>query len=702
MSDVKKEIKFNKSMTSDKRDENFAYLRKNILPIKSEGLYPSKDFVDIDPDVEIPSNSVCLDILGSDKTPFQIKGIFYNSDTGETAFRNLYGGGTDNSSLPSGVFYSASAFGSDGVYVLGRNDSVYKLSHTTGSTTVVGTIAGNPASGGVGGWDGKYYWWANNNGIYQQLPNASGTEIMTTVGQTILKMAFLNDQMILVYKSGTDIGILFWDKLDTLKFDKRVIVKNSTYLGLGVVDGTLILTRSVGNSANPKEYAGEIVVAGYDGENFRTLNSIRAGRRDVRNPSEESGQNCDTGSEVMLFSVDDNSITDRNEDLGQNYIYKVKKDGSIEAQYLPVPRGTVTRAHLVRVFYDFTLYAMNSSVSGSTSKIYSNREISTNFSDYENYNNTEYITPFLTNAFNYHKLDGFSVTFEKMFKNTSSATTPPTVSPDTIIVSNLLFTTLTLGWTKATDEVTAQNLLEYSVYKSTTSNINTVADIIANGTKILDWTADVNTFNATGLTDNTDHYFNILVRDTAGNMSKYGIIMAHTYVTSLMTSWVSPTANGIAKWYGEDMNQFTTPANAYAEDGIFAVADNSSEQTFNTYSGFGASLVPLGATVVGIQVRSVMKSNYTGTTFSISLTKEIDNSGGVTDIATQSNKIGKALTLTSAEYIYETPVSLWGTTFTAAEINGTFGLIARGNTTGGSPGYTYSIDNLQVRIFYTI
>lgn len=93
----------------------------------------------------------------------------------------------------------------------------------------------------------------------------------------------------------------------------------------------------------------------------------------------------------------------------------------------------------------------------------------------------------------------------------------PTVSNGNIAVSNVTETSLSLNWSKATDNYSLQSALEYKVVRSTTNNISTASDALSNGTQIQDWIADINSIAVSNLTHNTTHYFQVIVRDEAGN-----------------------------------------------------------------------------------------------------------------------------------------------------------------------------------------
>ncbi|WP_240422192.1 fibronectin type III domain-containing protein, partial [Paenibacillus periandrae] len=99
--------------------------------------------------------------------------------------------------------------------------------------------------------------------------------------------------------------------------------------------------------------------------------------------------------------------------------------------------------------------------------------------------------------------------------------TSPVVSVGTISTSALTSTGVTLNWAKATDTVSAQGALQYQVYRSSSNNLNTVANIEANGTALGSYTADIGTYSVTGLTESTTYYFNVIVKDEAGNKTAY-------------------------------------------------------------------------------------------------------------------------------------------------------------------------------------
>jgi len=95
--------------------------------------------------------------------------------------------------------------------------------------------------------------------------------------------------------------------------------------------------------------------------------------------------------------------------------------------------------------------------------------------------------------------------------------TPPVPgNSGTITTSNVGTTSLTLNWTKATDNFTPQSGLQYEVLLSVNSG-----GTPDNTQVIQTFTADIATFTATGLASGTAYFFNVIVKDAEGNKTVY-------------------------------------------------------------------------------------------------------------------------------------------------------------------------------------
>lgn len=687
-------------MTADKRNADFAYLRKQVFESRTKGLYPAVNFIRENPDDLLTTDNIA-DVLGS-KEPtgeggnYKIKVIIERD--GDILFRNLGSNSSSNTTL-SDVNYECGVFGNDGVHICVDNDQIYKVQHVNSNTTSIGETTG--AFPDIAGFDGLYYWWLSSNEIYKQTDSDDPVLAFNNLGVTPRFVDFLNDQMVIFYQIAGGVGVLFWDKSDEDLFDKRIFVPNCKLIAGGVVNGRLMLVTGVGNSSNTKEQNGEIVISGYDGEKFVRMNSIRAGQRDAQY---EANTGVGIGANVMFFSVSDNT-NDAQPDLYQNYLYKVKNDGSIEVATLPDDE-LYGAARIVRVFYNFTLYATNGS--GSTApRVYTNEATSTEYNHYEDYTDeTVYITNFLTNSYNRHKLDGISISFEKLFENYDL---PPVVSSGEISSSSLLYNEVTLSWSSASDDWETEDELEYAVYMSLSDNITSADDIAANGTLVQDWTAGLNTLNVTGLTELTQYYFNVVVRDNGGNVAVYTPLSVTTPEYTLSTAWASPGSNGSYYPAGlaGTLTDWTNPGNAASSDDSSATCSGGNAYRRKWYN-FGFA-VPTGATIKGIEVK--IEGKYTANPgagnlkLGANIYKDavVDGADSVKWAGIITRQMPSSGGLTNADAVYTRGGygDLWSTTWTPAEVNATnFGFSVNGNT-GSLPTTTdYSMDQLQCRIIY--
>lgn len=90
-----------------------------------------------------------------------------------------------------------------------------------------------------------------------------------------------------------------------------------------------------------------------------------------------------------------------------------------------------------------------------------------------------------------------------------------------------------LSWTQAVDNVSVQSYLEYKIVQSELNNIDTVENAETNGTLVQDWVSNTANVSVTELTSKITYYFNVLVRDLAGNINIY------------TTNSETPSTNGV-------------------------------------------------------------------------------------------------------------------------------------------------------------
>ncbi|MDI4648581.1 InlB B-repeat-containing protein [Cohnella hashimotonis] len=99
--------------------------------------------------------------------------------------------------------------------------------------------------------------------------------------------------------------------------------------------------------------------------------------------------------------------------------------------------------------------------------------------------------------------------------------TAPALTSGTISASDVTTNSATLAWTKATDNMSGQADLQYRVYRSFKNNLQTVADIESKGIAVNAYTANADSLPLTGLLDGMPYYFNVIVKDKAGNKTAY-------------------------------------------------------------------------------------------------------------------------------------------------------------------------------------
>lgn len=113
-------------------------------------------------------------------------------------------------------------------------------------------------------------------------------------------------------------------------------------------------------------------------------------------------------------------------------------------------------------------------------------------------------------------------------------------------------------WTAATDNMTAAANLQYKVVYSLSNNIATLTDAETNGTAFGDWSTNVTSATITGLTASTGYYFNVIVKDTAGNKATYMSVTATTAGAPSGGGGDTPTGSAVVEINGEKQDAGTT------------------------------------------------------------------------------------------------------------------------------------------------
>ncbi|MDH5680820.1 MAG: hypothetical protein OEZ36_04475, partial [Spirochaetota bacterium] len=152
---------------------------------------------------------------------------------------------------------------------------------------------------------------------------------------------------------------------------------------------------------------------------------------------------------------------------------------------------------------------------------------------------------------------------------TSTDGTPPSVGGGgTISSASVTGTSLTLNWTTATDNGTAAASLMYYVYQSGANDIDTVANAEGNGTLLnAGGTANIATFNVTGLTGGTTYWFNVVVLDGLNNKASYtSFSVTTTAAGPTYSSTINVGANGISRAANVVVDDAAHGRNIYVTD----------------------------------------------------------------------------------------------------------------------------------------
>lgn len=113
----------------------------------------------------------------------------------------------------------------------------------------------------------------------------------------------------------------------------------------------------------------------------------------------------------------------------------------------------------------------------------------------------------------------------------------PDSSPDVVaptpgeagaLSKNLATDAVKISWSAASDAGTPPSSLQYLVYRSTTNNVGNVVDIKANGLAVGSFAANIADLTEKGLTPNSTYFYNVIVKDAAGNESAYEATSATT------------------------------------------------------------------------------------------------------------------------------------------------------------------------------
>ncbi|MEC4749602.1 N,N-dimethylformamidase beta subunit family domain-containing protein [Methylomicrobium sp. Wu6] len=270
---------------------------------------------------------------------------------------------------------------------------------------------------------------------------------------------------------------------------------------------------------------------------------------------------------------------------------------------------------------------------------------------------------------------------------TVSNTVP--LAPSALTATAASSTQINLSWT---DNATNEN--GFKIERCQGAGCSTFAQIATLGSNI---TAYADT---TGLTPNTSYSYRMVAYNGIGN-SAYS--NAATAVTPNVTGFLSPSSN-LAVLLNGDSNGFeTTPANAYANDTLFAVDTNSGINTSTSCTNSGKDKhlyynynfnIPSGAVIKGIEVRlDALVDSTTGTP---KMCVQFSWDGGLTWTATQNTT---TLATSEATYVLGSATDTWGRAWTVTNFsNANFRV--RVINVASNTSRDFSLDWIAVKVTY--
>jgi subtilisin family serine protease len=173
---------------------------------------------------------------------------------------------------------------------------------------------------------------------------------------------------------------------------------------------------------------------------------------------------------------------------------------------------------------------------------------------------------------------------------------------------------------------------------------------------------------------------------------------------TLTTGWLSPSANAAVTSQAGDNNGYEVgAANAYADDNLYAVDNNSGTNTSTSctsnrkdrhrFQNYGISL-PAGAVIQGIEVQ--LNAKVDSTTGSPRFCVQLSWDGGATWTATKSTA---TLSTAEAAYVLGGVADSWGRTWSVGE-TGNANFRVRITDVAGSTARDFSLDWAAVRVSY--
>jgi len=146
---------------------------------------------------------------------------------------------------------------------------------------------------------------------------------------------------------------------------------------------------------------------------------------------------------------------------------------------------------------------------------------------------------------NYAAYNSIPVTVEDM-------TAPEPGRNGNLAITDIGQDCLRLLWGNGSDNVTADESIQYRVYVSLEGNIDELENFFENGEPLNEWTTGVSELLATELVPGKTYYFNVALRDAGGNLAVYKLISVFLPDESIYMFATGTTSGNIGGREGAD------------------------------------------------------------------------------------------------------------------------------------------------------
>lgn len=265
----------------------------------------------------------------------------------------------------------------------------------------------------------------------------------------------------------------------------------------------------------------------------------------------------------------------------------------------------------------------------------------------------------------------------------------PPADPSNLTASTVSASQIDLAWTDG-----STNEVGFKIERCAGAGCSDFAQVATVG-------ADVTSYPDTGLAPSTSYSYRVRAYNGSGN-SAYTNVASATTLASSDTGWLGPSANAADS--GGDGNGFeVNPANAYADDGVFAVDNNSGTNTNTSctnsrkdkhrYYDYNIS-IPGGMAIAGLEVR--LDAKVDSASNAPKMCVQLSWDGGASWTTAKSTP---TLTTSEATYILGGAADTWGRAWAVSDVSNT-NFRVRIIDVASSTARDFSLDWIAVRVTY--